>query len=86
MAEVVLNLPLGRSGVRSQYHDLFNQVSDGQVWKIQAHEFSGAMDTFRTSLQGWARNRNLLAETRIEAACLFVRMSPRGFNDLHPTD
>ncbi len=78
MAEVILNLPLGKRKARSAYHELFTSVSDGQAYKISRAEFSGdPPEKFRVRLQSWARTRNKLAETRLDTeGNIYVQMKP----------
>jgi len=78
MAEVILNLPLGKRKPRSKYHELFKSVSDGKAYKISKSEFpNDTSERFRVRIQSWARTRNLLAETRIdEERNIYVQMHP----------
>ena len=66
MAEVVLNLPLGRSRHKGRYHDLFAKISDGQIWKVSRTEFSSSVKHFQVHIGSWARYRNMKATTRTD--------------------
>jgi hypothetical protein len=77
MAQVILNLPLGRGRPKSRYHDLFAIVSDGKPWRIGRDEYIGSTNNFRLCLQGWARHRDLKAITRTaENGDMFVQVEP----------
>ena len=66
MAEVILSLPLQRSGRGSKYGELFNQVSDGKAWRISRDEYAGPTKTFVLSLRGWMEHRHIPVVTRTD--------------------
>lgn len=76
MADMVMSHLPRRSAHRSRYQKLFEQVSDGQVWKISKAEYEPtSVHKFRCALQGWFRHRRLVAETRVdEDGNMFVQV------------
>lgn len=76
MAQVVLDLPLQRSGPKTTYHDLFVKVTDGATWKLTAKEdFPNERDIeiFRNKFRGWCSHRNITVVTRVIDGDLFVK-------------
>lgn len=65
MPQVVLNLPLEHGKFYSKHRDLFERISDGQVWKVEKREFSDSPETFRNSFGTWCRHRGWKAATSI---------------------
>lgn len=74
MANVVLNLPLQRSGPRSEFHELWLKVTDGQVWCIPKEDRKKkTLHQFRNALSNWARHRGFQVHTVVDGTNLYVQ-------------
>ena len=68
MPEVALSLPMSRrwATIKSPHQELFEKLCDGQVWRIGRDEYTGPTNTFRCSVQSWAKRRKMVAATRTD--------------------